>query len=1062
MLKNDRMKSLVGPQTAPSMDWGGNSKLYDREAQSRELLDAYKRSLLSDHSSKTKELCLITGPSGTGKTALARSIQQSVEEQGGGFFLGGKFDDQMPKPHGPFLAAVEQLLDSLNNKNAQAYRQAIQEAVGSEGAILVEAIPGLSELLLHEAMTEVRTEEEAAATATYNNNDSSTLSLDMDSSEQSFKIGATKEHPARFVSVFCRFWHAIASQTPIVLLLDDLQWADAPSLDILKGLLQPTTEQTILPQNSQLMIVGTCRGEEVGIHDDLSVLLRDLEQHATVLITEIKVHNLTIPAMACMIADALDMYLQDCMPLAEIVHGQTNGNVFFAKQYLRSLVDDGILYQTDNTNVCKGQEWQWDEAALVLALPSSASVNSSSGDLIIQLLARKLQMLPPNVLEIVQTIACMGSTFSVGIQVHATTMTSSQILSSLQLAAQHGFLVYNPQLGTGTIPHDKFREAPLSLIPLEQRPLVHLTIGRNLRRQLSTALVKANVILIADQLQHGLHLVTKEDEQDDFARLYLRAGKEAAKKSAFSAASKYVDHGIGLLGHRHWRDQYNLSIELYSTGAELAYCIGDSETVETLATAVIANARSMTDKNQAIVTLALSVGGRGESSRAISICRDALAELDMPFPQAHTEWGTLLELVRVRHAIGKRTEEDIMTLPELQDYSKTMTAMKILYIMFNLLESMNSKASALPVFRLVRLTLKHGLSPLAGLGFHLYGTCLVKLGYLEEGYRFGQMATKIMERFPSKQLQGNVQVVFAVAVLPSKLSFRECIEPIWNAGVIAMEVGNTEMAMAGRALCSSHRILIGDPIPDIFKILNKTSSLCQTYRQYKVGMATSLALQLCQNLQGNVKDPLSMTGDYVQEREMTKRLKEGDVENLLVMLLHYKYMLAALMNENRFADDLYQRQRDSFKGFFMPFLPIYNRMYRGLVCAALARESTGWMRRRKLADAKKQYTKMKNSLVHCPGNCVNKMYLLDAELEFCHGRYSSAVLKYDRAIASAEKEGFISDQAIACEKAGRMLYQARRSVEAETYLEKARLLYMEWGAQLKVDQMEFMINNLRA
>ena len=257
------------------------------------------------------------------------------------------------------------------------------------------------------------------------------------------------------------------------------------------------------------------------------------------------------------------------------------------------------------------------------------------------------------------------------------------------------------------------------------------------------------------------------------------------------------------------------------------------------------------------------------------------------------------------------------------------------------------------------------------------------------------------------------------------------------------------------------RVYLGDPLNEIVKVLRKLESLSRTYGQEKARTIMCTTLQLCHSLQGKARDPLSLSGEFLNEAETIQSLKYNHLESLMVVLVNYKYMIATLMGENKAADALYQANKPHLKDFLMPTLPIYHNFFRALVSAALARESSGWARRRRLGEARQQYQKLQTKLIHCPDNIVNKLYLIDAELEFCRGRYSTALLKYQKSISYAAREGFISDQALACEKTGRMLQHAGRHSESLQYLEQARSLYASWEFELKVHEIDQLIMTMK-
>lgn len=247
----------------------------------------------------------MAGFSGTGKTALASSILTRVQDDCR-FVISGKFDADVQKPHTPFIAAAEEFTKQVQLRGdhvVKDMRYSINEAVG---AILLEAVPRLGELL--------ETDDDRM--------DSSEAEQSL--ADEDYTIAMSSENSGRFVSVFCRFIRAICGPNcPLILLLDDLQWANSSSLDILAALLDPT-----LVLIDGLMVLGIVRGNEVEKFDKLSIMLRAIEDNGTT-ITDIQVANLLVDSTAGMIANTLELSIGNAMPLAKIVHVQTGGNVFF-------------------------------------------------------------------------------------------------------------------------------------------------------------------------------------------------------------------------------------------------------------------------------------------------------------------------------------------------------------------------------------------------------------------------------------------------------------------------------------------------------------------------------------------------------------------------------------------------------------------------------------------------------------------------------------------------------------------------------------------------------------
>ncbi|CAB9504987.1 multi-sensor signal transduction multi-kinase [Seminavis robusta] len=1011
------------------IDWNLSSELYDREEQRKLLTAAYRR---RRKAGSKPELILLTGRSGVGKTALAKSMKTWVEDDWG-FFLAGKFD-QIQTPHAPFIAAVEEFVKQACLRGdvvVEPIRKAVLQAVAPDMDILLEAIPGLSELMDGTQSKDINCHEKLP-------------------SGPSFEVGVGTERHAYFASAFCRFLRAISSRDRnLVILLDDLQWADPSSLEILSSLLNPLLLDTM----EGLMIIATCRDNEVSCHDNLSVLLRKIEDMGTV-ITEIQVQNLSVNALSEMVSSVLDLRVSECLPLAYIIHGQTGGNVFFAKQYIKTLLEENILAKDPSTG-----KWIWDEAALLLTLPSAT--DGQLDELVIQLLARKMKelLVPTDVMEVMKVAACLGTNISRDVLCHASAFTPAQVSLALDLAKNKGFVTYDSEKGTGHWGHDKHREACYSLILPEEKAGYHLEIGRSLRKQWPTETVKSNVILIVDQIKCGLAHVESidEGERDDCARLFLRACREASKASAFGTALSYAELGIELLNPRPWRDQYGLSLDLHSTGAELAYCTGKHDMLNVWTKVVVANARSVTDKTRVLMTQIVACGSLGKIREGLDLTLDVLGMLDEPFPRRFGRIRVLLELYMTKRALRNKTEEDILALPQLTD-PRVLASMQIIYLMFSLLAMRNLDESGLPALKLVNLTLKYGLSPIAAIAFVMYSVTLVRLGEVDDAARFGNLAITLSQKYPSNQLEAKVRYLFWVSIQTVASPWRCMLGPIMDCHQLALRNGDTEIAMVSVAFHNLFRIFFGDPFDEVVTALVKIERLCVAYGQLKVLTVTSCALQFCKNMQGCARDALKLTGDSFNEEEKLAQLKAENVKTIASIILHLKFMLATLLNDYDAADRLYRTNKGGFKDFLIPFFTTYHTFLRGLVSLDLSRVSSGRARSSKIAEAERIVKRLNSLMIHCPNNVVNKLHLLKAEQEFCHGRYSTALLYYDKSIIYAEREGFSLEHALACEKAGIMLQAAGRWIDANNYLTKALHLYRSCGAQLKADRIDMLIN----
>ena len=693
-------------------------KLYDRDSQTLQLLEAFHRTtttttttspLYHQQQQVPSEMVLIQGPSGAGKTSLACSLKHPLQQQKRGYFLFGKFDQfrHHVNPYAaifdPFETFVRLVLQQEQGSDDEVHRvrRALQ-TLGAELHLLMESMPYLAKIL-------VPVKDESGVVQQPHNNINN---VDEDTYMSAAAGQQSEKNMQNFTIAFRRFVGAIVDpEHPIVLVLDDLQWADDGSLSLLQSLLvMPTVTAAAAAAAASssrrldgLLVVGTCRGNEVSINHHLSVTLRSLED-CGVCITNIQVSSLSVGALAEMILDATsDTPDEQCQSLAEIVHSQTKGNAFFSVQYLQNLYEEGLLSGDTST----------EHDNIIHQSLEDDSVRSYEYDKqMVKLLAAKMRQLPSEVQSVLKAAACLGNEFDESLLCHAGNVTSSTVLLALNVAEERGFIKYDFDAGRGRFKHDKFQEAAFSLIPAHETDIFQLQIGQNLRKHLPDKGFHDNLLLIASLITHGINEIKSEDEKEKTARLCLAAARKAARESAFSSAIEYIEAGISLLPQRHWRDQYDLSLRLYSTGAELAYCNADYTTVESLTKTIFEQARNLSDKIVAYTSHILSLDSNMKYKEAVSVCLDVLDQNGERFPRRVNNLTLLIDFLATRRLLRGKSADDIMNLPAMTD-PKALASMSIIHIFYPIAMVGDYKYSPLTAFRLVRLTLCYGLSSMS-------------------------------------------------------------------------------------------------------------------------------------------------------------------------------------------------------------------------------------------------------------------------------------------------------------------------------------------------------------
>ena len=723
-------------------------KLYDRNNQKKLLLDYYERcrsESAKDNSSSRDfnssaatngELILVTGNSGMGKTMLASSIQEEVLADGG-FFITGKcvqsIASQQEKsqpvspekpPHSqqqsqqkrqqlqcklfvPFVSALTEWGEQVKHPSFAHLQAQIRELVQMDKDlvaaihVLVENIPSLGDIL---GLSSLPSTE--CAEGTKDKEEKSTEVIIMPGSVVS--LTGTKNSTLQqgtmqmqfsvvlreFLQILCQLSHR-----PLVLLLDDLQWADQSSLDLLESLL--IVEHESPHTFTGLMLIGTCRPNEVAMFDPLSEMLRRIEERKGQVI-EIQCQKLGIQALCSMISDISGLPMSECRTLADTAYHETKGNALFARQYIE------VLCRDLNEDYHYGDSSVGDTGSL-----TSISAAEASDERIVKWLVKQMQRLPADTLYLLQVMSCLGGTFRMDILQRVSLLTSSSMNEFVAIGRERNLIVYDDEKQIGRFAHDKYSEAAYALLTPADRPAFHLLLGCNLMEQCtSDEDLQKYLISIVDLMLVGKHCITDEADRARLAQWCLQVGNKVASSSSFAGpwAIGYMEQGIQLLGFCHWRDQYDLTLSLHNATARLAYCQDNHSRVGELVEEVRLNARSFMDQVDAYLTAIYSLGASGDPDQAMEVGFYVLEELGFPFPRKLSALGVLQDLFKTKRKLRKFCEQDILDLP-VNDNRKALVATTVIHMLHPVFAARRPIYTVLTGSRLVRMTLKYGHSP---------------------------------------------------------------------------------------------------------------------------------------------------------------------------------------------------------------------------------------------------------------------------------------------------------------------------------------------------------------
>ncbi|HEY2210502.1 MAG TPA: serine/threonine-protein kinase PknK, partial [Bradyrhizobium sp.] len=663
-------------------------KLYGRERQIDTLLAFFDRVVANG----TLEFVLVSGYAGIGKSSVVNELHKVLVPPRG-LFTSGKFDQyKRDIPYATLAQAFQSLVRSLLSQSEaelDRWRESLSAALGPNGQLIVNLVPEL-ELVIGKQPPVADLPPQDAQN--------------------------------RFQKVFRRFLGVFArKEHPLALFLDDLQWLDTATLELLEHLVTH-------PDVRHLLLVGAYRDNEVGPSHPLRRTLEEIRK-ADARVHEIVLAPLGIDDIGRLVSDALHCEPQRARPLAELIEKKTGGNPFFAIQFFIALADEELLKFDLVTRA-----WQWNMERIRA---------KSYTDNVVDLMAGKLKRLSSTTQDALKHLACLGNVGEIATLalVHGT--TEELIHAALGEAVRAGLVFEDSAY---KFLHDRIQQAAYSLIPDEQRADVHLRIGRVLLTSMTADELTEHLFDIANQLNRGATRLVDRDEKAQVATIDLRAGRKAKASAAFASARAYFAGGMALLDERDWGSQYDLMFSLRLERAECEFLSGNFEKAEQLIVELLQYAAAKVDQAAVYHLKILLHTVKSENAQAVDTALTCLRLFGIDFP-AHPTWEQVqAEYEMVWRNLDGRLIESLIDLPPMTD-PELQAAMPVFSTLLGPAYFTDFHFFCLLVCRMVNLNLQHGTS---GASAHAYGYWGIMLGPVfhryPEGYRSAKLACDLVEK----------------------------------------------------------------------------------------------------------------------------------------------------------------------------------------------------------------------------------------------------------------------------------------------------------------------------
>jgi len=981
-------------------------RLYGRDGEIDTLLTAFDRVVAGGK----PELVLVSGYSGIGKSAVVNELHKPLVPPRG-LFAAGKFDQyKRDIPYATLAQAFQSLarpLLSANEDDLRRWREVLREAVGTNGLLIVDLVPEVKHIIGEQPPVPELPPQEA---------------------QRRFQLVFR-----RFISVFARPEH------PLALFLDDLQWLDAATLDLLDALLTGDDLR-------HLLLIGAYRDNEVSPTHPLTRKLTAMRERGAA-IQDIVLAPLGDDDLTELVTDSLHCSRTQAIPLARLIHDKTSGNPFFAIQFIGTLAEEGLLiFDYDNGN------WSWDLGRIHA---------KGYTDNVVELMVGKLCRMSPQTQRALQRFACMGNSADFEMLQKAFQLSNDEMHADLWEAVRNG-LIFRSE-STYRFLHDRVQEAAYSMIPRERRAETHLRIGMLLAKHTPSEKLEEAVFEIVNQLNRGSHLVTTSDESEQIANLNLIAGRRAKLSTAYESALKYLKAGGEMLTEDTWAKNYSLKFSTEYLMAECELLTGKLSEADERLSRLAERAQSRHDFCIATRLRLTLYTALDRSDRAAEVFVEWL-ERDGTVWKGHPSRDDVMrEYERIWELLAGRRIEDLFEMPLITDPDVLDTLDVFTEIVTPAL-LFDEHLSSLVVCRMVNLSLEYGncdgscfcyvwLGMFAGPRFDNY----------KDGFRFAQLGYDLVEKRGLTRYQARTYMNIGCTVMPWAKHVGSGRDLIRRAFDAAYRVGDLTFASYSWDQLVTNFLAVGDPLAE-------TQMECENGLAFAKRVQFGLCIELCGAMLGLIMSMRGLTPrfgslDHLDYTEVDTERRLTSNPNLIFAAFYYwtrkcearfyagDYLSAAQAALN--ADPLVWTSSAQFE-------TAEHQLYGALAHGSAWDLASPDHKTLHLEALKRHHRQLEVWAEHSPETFENRAAIAAAEIARIEGRVVEAQDLYEKAIRSAQANGFIHHEAFANELAARF-YRARGFDKiASTYLRDARHCYDRWGAAAKVRQLDELYPHMEA
>ncbi len=990
--------------------------IYGREQSIEAIYKAYRNSL-ENH----LEIVMITGYSGIGKSSVVNEMQKSFIKDKA-IFISGKYDQyNRSYPYSAILSALNKAIKEIlcgDESDISNWKERFITALGNNGKVITDVIPDF-ELIVgkQEDLPDLPTQQ-AQNRFVY-----------------SFK---------KFISVFCTEDH------PLVIFIDDLQWADYSSIKLIEALINDY-------ETKNMVLIGAYRDNEVEQTHPLIIALKNYTDNGNKLVS-INLLPLEIDAVKSILSDSLYTDKDSVAELSEVIINKTGGNPFFINQFLVSLYEEGLIYYNTIKN-----NWDWDINKI-----QTKGVSANIIDHIVD----KLSKLDPDTLKILQAASCIGNEFDNEILGLITGLDRNIVINSLYNAIDNVLIVpqsdeYRYLDSANSIncsfifTHDRIMQAVYLMIDKNSLSKLHYNIGKTLFNNVNLTNESHRIFDIANNFSLSIDLVKNDPDKKSIAELFLNAGKRAKDCTGYDQSLNLFKCGIELVESEGFDKTANirLIINIFTEGSEAAYMAGYGKLMEKYSDKVLQITTNIDDIVRINDIIIQRFTSENNLQKALDKGVETLLLLGVNIERHPSFAGVLKRILKVETLLIGRSYDKIFESREMSD-ERFLNAIRILTTLTSAAYFSDPILFLVIVVTMTHLSLKYGINACSGYAFGTYGIILNSLGMIDRAFSFGELALRLLNKFKGNQLKAKTLLIVNAFEKHYKQSIRSELTNAWEAYKIAQEIGDLEYFAIGCFVITYSSFFSGEKIQSLLSNLDGFCSKVEKVNQLTVLNFLNIYRQLFFNISNKTDNPLLLNGPYYIESVSVKKHEDASDQSALY-LYHFCKMILCYMFGS-YEDGI--KHSIEAKKYIRSVLASVNEVYYYFYDSLLRLkkwELTGITDNNDLKIIKKNLKKFEKWGYKAPMNYYNKYLIIKAYLYSLSDKKYEAIALFQDAIRYSKANGLINDESLVNELYAEYWKGAGNIDIHNQYMVKAYQSYNLWGATKKAE-IVWNSNNLNS